>query len=234
MGQPCYRSPMASTPATTPTGTRAASPTVGATPATGDVDGRRLRRDRNRDAVVQALLALYREGNLDPSADEIATRSGVSARSVFRYFDDVEDLANAAITHQLMDVAHLLPLTCPPDRPLAERIAAVAQQRAALYEAIFPVAQVSRLRAPFNRAVAARLAQNRAEMRSQVASLFRAELAAMPEGGAARRLAAADTLASYETWSLWRTDQGLPAADAEATMVDALTCLFTAPARGAR
>ena len=148
MGRPCYRSPMASTPAATPTDTRAASPTVGATPATGDVDGRRLRRDRNRDAVVQALLALYREGNLDPSADEIATRSGVSARSVFRYFDDVEDLANAAITHQLMDVAHLLPLTCPPDRPLAERIAAVAQQRAALYEAIFPVALVSRLRAP--------------------------------------------------------------------------------------
>ena len=229
MGRPCYRSPMASTPAAAP-----ATPAAAAAPSPGDVDGRRLRRDRNRDAVVQALLALYREGNLDPSADEIATRSGVSARSVFRYFDDVEDLANAAITHQLMDVAHLLPLTCPPDRPLAERIAAVAQQRAALYEAIFPVALVSRLRAPFNRAVAARLAQNRAEMRAQVANLFRAELAALPDGAAARRLAAADTLASYETWSLWRTDQGLSAADAEATMVDALTCLFTAPARGAR
>lgn len=229
MGRPCYRSPMASTPAAAP-----ATPAAAAAPSPGDVDGRRLRRDRNRDAVVHALLALYREGNLDPSADEIATRSGVSARSVFRYFDDVEDLANAAITHQLMDVAHLLPLTCPPDRPLAERIAAVAQQRAALYEAIFPVALVSRLRAPFNRAVAARLAQNRAEMRAQVANLFRAELAALPDGAAARRLAAADTLASYETWSLWRTDQGLSAADAEATMADALTCLFTAPARGAR
>ena len=225
MGRPCYRSPMASTPAAAP-----ATPAAAAAPSPGDVDGRRLRRDRNRDAVVHALLALYREGNLDPSADEIATRSGVSARSVFRYFDDVEDLANAAITHQLMDVAHLLPLTCPPDRPLAERIAAVAQQRAALYEAIFPVALVSRLRAPFNRAVAARLAQNRAEMRAQVANLFRAELAALPDGAAARRLAAADTLASYETWSLWRTDQGLSAADAEATMVDALTCLFTATA----
>ena len=229
MGRPCYRSPMASTPAAAP-----ATPAAAAAPSPGDVDGRRLRRDRNRDAVVHALLALYREGNLDPSADEIATRSGVSARSVFRYFDDVEDLANAAITHQLMDVAHLLPLTCPPDRPLAERIAAVAQQRAALYEAIFPVALVSRLRAPFSRAVAARLAQNRAEMRAQVANLFRAELAALPDGAAARRLAAADTLASYETWSLWRTDQGLSAADAEATMADALTCLFTAPARGAR
>ena len=225
MGRPCYRSPMASTPAAAP-----ATPAAAAAPSPGDVDGRRLRRDRNRDAVVHALLALYREGNLDPSADAIATRSGVSARSVFRYFDDVEDLANAAITHQLMDVAHLLPLTCPPDRPLAERIAAVAQQRAALYEAIFPVALVSRLRAPFNRAVAARLAQNRAEMRAQVANLFRAELAALPDGAAARRLAAADTLASYETWSLWRTDQGLSAADAEATMVDALTCLFTATA----
>ncbi|HAP77906.1 MAG TPA: TetR/AcrR family transcriptional regulator, partial [Acidimicrobiaceae bacterium] len=49
---------------------------------------------------------LYRSGNFDPSIDEIATRSGVSARSVFRYFDDVDDLANAAIDQQLLDVAH--------------------------------------------------------------------------------------------------------------------------------
>ena len=37
-------------------------------------DGRRARRDRNRDAVVDALLELYHEGRLDPSSDEIATR----------------------------------------------------------------------------------------------------------------------------------------------------------------
>ena len=47
-------------------------------------DGRRLRRERNRDAVIEALLDLFGEGNLQPSTDEIAVRSGVSARSLFR------------------------------------------------------------------------------------------------------------------------------------------------------
>ena len=45
------------------------------------VDGRHLRRQRNRDAVVAALLELYGEGNLDPTTDEVAQRSGLSARS---------------------------------------------------------------------------------------------------------------------------------------------------------
>lgn len=43
-------------------------------------DGRHLRRDRNRDAVVDALLALYGEGNLDPSSAEIAERARLSPR----------------------------------------------------------------------------------------------------------------------------------------------------------
>jgi len=32
-------------------------------------DGRRLRRDRNREAVVQALLELHRSGDLNPSTE---------------------------------------------------------------------------------------------------------------------------------------------------------------------
>ena len=48
------------------------------------VDGRRVRRDRNRDAVVDALLTLYGEGNLEPGSAEIAERAGLSPRSLFR------------------------------------------------------------------------------------------------------------------------------------------------------
>ena len=52
-------------------------------------DGRRARRDRNRVAVVDSLLALYAEGDLNPSTDAIALRAGLSPRSLFRYFDDL-------------------------------------------------------------------------------------------------------------------------------------------------
>ena len=66
------------------------TPAAAAAPTTED--GRHARRDRNRLAVVDAMLELYVEGNLDPSSDEIAERAGLSPRSLFRYFEDLDDL----------------------------------------------------------------------------------------------------------------------------------------------
>ncbi|HQZ33105.1 MAG TPA: TetR family transcriptional regulator, partial [Ilumatobacteraceae bacterium] len=63
-------------------------------------DGRHARRDRNRLAVVDAMLLLYAAGNLEPSSDEIAERAGLSPRSLFRYFDDLDDLVRVAISRQ--------------------------------------------------------------------------------------------------------------------------------------
>ena len=59
-------------------------------------DGRRARRERNREAVLDALMELVKEGDDDPSVDDIAARAGVSYRSVYRYFDDRADLFDAA------------------------------------------------------------------------------------------------------------------------------------------
>ena len=75
------------------------------------VDGRRLRREQNREAVIDALVALFEEGSYTPSSNEIAERAGISPRSLFRYFDDVDDLNRTAVerhinTHRaLFDVA---------------------------------------------------------------------------------------------------------------------------------
>ena len=60
-------------------------------------DGRNLRRKRNRDAVISALIELIQGGDLQPTVAKIADRAEVSHRSVFRYFDDLNDLARTAI-----------------------------------------------------------------------------------------------------------------------------------------
>ena len=194
-------------------------------------DGRRLRRDRNRDAVVRALLGLYNEGNLNPSTEEIAARSGVSARSLFRYFEDTDDLSAAAIAQQQDDVRHLVAVDATPDQPLADRIAVLVRQRGELFEAIESVATVSRLRAPFQLVVADKLTEGRSFLRKQVATLFAPELAAMPEAVAAARLSAADVATSFEAWRLLRDDQRLTRQKAAAATTEALTALFTAPAQ---
>jgi TetR/AcrR family transcriptional regulator of autoinduction and epiphytic fitness len=75
-------------------------------------DGRTLRRNRNRDAVIESLISLIREGDLDPTVAKIADRAAVSHRSIFRYFDDLDDLARTAIETA---VSAALPLAAIPN-----------------------------------------------------------------------------------------------------------------------
>ena len=112
-------------------------------------DGRRQRRERNREAVVQAVLELVREGELAPGAEAVAARAGLSARSVFRYFDDLDDLCRAAIAHQVALVRPILDHELASGGSLAERVTAVVAQRVDLFEAMGPIGTFARLRAPF-------------------------------------------------------------------------------------
>lgn len=57
-------------------------------------DGRRMRSERGRAAVVESLMELMNEGN-HPTIAQIAERSGVSERTVFRYFPDREAIYTA-------------------------------------------------------------------------------------------------------------------------------------------
>lgn len=206
------------------------SPEPAATPQPSS-DGRRLRRDRNRDAVVTALLELYNEGNLDPSAEEIAIRSGVSARSVFRYFDDVDDLSRAAIDQQQHAVRHLLPIDASPDADLTVKARALARQRSELFEAIESVGTVSRLKAPFQLLVAERLTEGRQFLRDQLRHLFAPELAALRAAHgtstADRRLAAADIATSFESYRLLRDDHRLSRSATATAMTETLVALLS-------
>src|SRR5690606_6539096 len=101
----------------------APAPTAPAGPApTRQVDGRHRRRATNRDAAADALLGLYDSGSLGPSIAEGAEAAGLSPRSVFRYFDDAEDLVRAAIGHQQRRLAPLFSFDVAAGTPLPERI----------------------------------------------------------------------------------------------------------------
>ena len=195
-------------------------------PADAGIDGRTARRDRNRTAVVDALLELYRDGNLRPSSLEIAERAGLSPRSLFRYFEDVDDLTRAAIDVLERQAWPLLPVDAEPGDPLDGRIAALAAQRTRLFETVAPAAAVSRLQAPFQPLLAAELKRTRAFLRQQVRDLFADELAAMPAGRAASVLSASDVLCTFESYQLLRVDQGLSVAKTRAVLVEALTALL--------
>lgn len=110
------------------------------------VDGRTMRRNRNRTAVITALLDMVREGDLHPGAAEIAERAGVSHRSIFRYFDDLDDLVRTTIDQAFRDAA---PISSIPDLgvgALEERIAAMVDARLTLFAHVDGPMQLARMR----------------------------------------------------------------------------------------
>jgi TetR/AcrR family transcriptional regulator of autoinduction and epiphytic fitness len=190
-------------------------------------DGRTQRRERNRAAVVDALLELYREGDLEPSTDQIAARAGVSPRSLFRYFEDVGDLVEVAVAHQQERLAPLFAVEVDPGLPLDERLERFLATRFDLYDGMGHVARVARSLAGTQPRIDTELGRIRGHLRAQVASTFATELRARAAPARARALAAADVLASWESYDLLRRDQGLTRADATAVVAGGLRAVLT-------
>jgi AcrR family transcriptional regulator len=178
-------------------------------PVAAEVDGRRARRDRNRDAVVDALLDLYRSGDLNPSVTCVARRSGVSPRSVFRYFSDLDTMGRIAIERHSRAVKHLflLPRIGEGSRP--ERINHLVEHRLRVYAEVAPITRAARLRAPFEPSIAATLAERRATVRRQIDEHFAAELARVPDSERYAVASAADACTSFTTMELLRVDGGM-------------------------
>jgi len=190
-------------------------------------DGRSTRRDRNRVAVVDAYLDLINDGHPRPSVADVAARSGVSHRSVFRYFADREELTRTSIERQVGRVVSLLDTTVPPEASLDERIELVLRRRFDLFEAVAPIARLVRTLASEQELIRAELTNNRLLYRTQVQRMFTTELGRMDSERSARTLAILDVLCSFETYELLLDDQGLSRAEGMAALRSALSMLFS-------
>ncbi len=175
-------------------------------------DGRTQRSVKTKAAVVDALLELIEEGDLRPPAPRIAERAGVSLRSVFQHFRDLEALFAIAADRQLeriMEIARPI----PAEGPLDDRLTAFVSQRARIYEAITPVRRAA-LAQEFSspQAVINRerlLALGRGELKR----VFSKEIKAA--GSGARDLVEAlDAASSWQVWEALRSHQGLSKARA--------------------
>ena len=60
-------------------------------------DGRAARSHRTRLAIIDALLRLLASGDLRPTTERIAAAAGVSTRSIFLHFSDVDSLFTEAV-----------------------------------------------------------------------------------------------------------------------------------------
>ncbi len=189
-------------------------------------DGRHRRREANREAVVEALLGLYREGRLTPSTDEIAERAGISARSLFRYFDDADVMCRTAIARQQQHLGPLFDHGASPEQPLGERVDRFVAGRVRLLAEMGEVGRLARARSIEQPLLAVELDRIRAVLRQQPVDLFAAELDERSRSDRAATVAALDVATSWEAYDLLRGDQRLSSVAATRTMALAVRRLL--------
>jgi AcrR family transcriptional regulator len=175
--------------------------------AVDELDGRVARRQRNRDAVVDAIMVLVESGELEPHLARVAEVAGVSERSIFRHFESRDALIAAVIERQLERVQPLLG-DVVGDGPVDARVHAVVVERARLYEAITPMRRVALRVAERSEQVAAQLQRAQRWSRAEIERVFAAELDARASADRRDALAAASMVTSWEAWDVLRRQQG--------------------------
>lgn len=173
-----------------------------------EADGRRRRGQDNRARIVAAMMQLVHDGNVAPSAEQVAVRADVGLRTVFRHFQDMDSLyreIGAVVSSRVRDrMSGPLP---PGD--WRSRIAELMVRRTEAFEMIAPykrAADVFRHRSKY-------LGQDYAAMLVELRRVMLRELP--PEVQANRaRVEALDMLLSFETWSRLRREQELPVEQA--------------------
>ena len=141
---------------------------------------------------------------MPPPIDEVATRAGVSASTIFRYFDGLEDMQHQAFLRFRERFGHLLQISSIADSPLADRVIAFVDARSELYESAGAIMALGRLRALDHAPLAAAADEQRSALAAQVRICFAPEVDAMTPARRADLVALIDTLASPDSWDVMR------------------------------
>ncbi len=182
-------------------------------------DGRHLRSAATRSKIVDALLALVREGDVSPSAARVAETAGVGLRTVFRHFDEMDTLYREM--SQIIE-AQVMPIMLRPFAAVAwkDRVREMANRRIGIYETIMPYrisASIKRFQSAF---LMAGYHHQLTLERTSLHAVLPADIIAD-----AAVASAIEVTISFQCWRRLRHDQGLAIEDARAvihTLVDAM------------
>jgi len=195
--------------------------------ADGRIDGRTARRDRNRDEVVAAALELVDEGVIDPSIEQLTERSGLSARSIFRYFEGLDDLRRAVIRSHFERLQPLLDSVEGGDGSFETRLKKFIDARIKFNEAIAGPARTARMRSHFAPVIAEDIQQYRQILDSAVRRQFAPEFKTRSKAEAEDLIALIDTLVSFDSWELLTRDHGRSRTQVRRAWTLALESLLT-------
>lgn len=165
------------------------------------------------------------EGDLQPTAIRVAERAGVSLRTFWSHFNDLESLF-AAAGAKTQEVARDLYRPVPVDQPLMDRVDQFCRQRVRMLEAIAGASRAAQIRIPFSPALQSSRAQHNNRLRSEIEELFAIEIAAAGDDGE-EVVTALMVAATWPAWMGARDDLGLSVQQAAAVMFRSVTALLS-------
>lgn len=191
------------------------------------VDGRTARRDRNRDLVADACLALLSEGVAEPTHEMVARRSGVSLRSVFRYWDNTDDMFEAVFqrAYDRLNAEH--GVFEPSSGSFEERCSVFVDHRVARHIAAGNWGRVVRRREPLTvsrRGVLAKVQDNNVDV---IRVHFDTELARFAPTEREEVVAALFVASSFESMDLAQRQLGFTEEQIAASMTRVFRSLLT-------
>lgn len=188
-------------------------------------DGRLARSARTRRSIVDALRALHHEGDLRPTAPRVAERAGVSLRTVWQHFNDLEALLVAAGQRDYeIAIGYVTPIDV--SAPLPSRLRQLVQQRGRMYEELAPVWRAARLQEPFSPAIRRNRDRLLEAARDQLERVVGGELAAVAEESRRSMFAALQVATTWSTWESLRGELGFTVEEAEQAVLVLLSNLL--------
>ena len=163
------------------------------------IDGRRLRAERGRAAVIDAMFDLIIEGHLPPAVDQVAERSGVSTATIFRYFGSLDELQQETVARFVHRFEQLLVIDRLGEGSTTTRIRRFVDSRIRLFSEVGPVMHLAWIRSLDQPRIAAAVRDNRRRLLAATTQHFAAELGTASTRQA-RLAGAIDGLCSIESW----------------------------------
>jgi len=184
-------------------------------------DGRRLRSERSRQAMINAALILIEEGNFAPTAKQISARAGVGIRSFFRQFEDMDQFFAAVDEHTVGSFWESFLHEGDREGELTERLDSIVTTYGKAFEE-----HRSLLLATKSLRWSSRVLKENYERYQQISRANKERW--LPEISQLvldeRELA--DAYLSFEMWHRLRDIQGLSCSAAQAVILKALTRLL--------
>ncbi|GAB3990691.1 TetR/AcrR family transcriptional regulator [Nocardioides marmoraquaticus] len=194
--------------------------------ATVSRDGRNLRKQRNIDHVLDALESLTAEGLVDVSPEELSNRSGLSLRSLYRYFPNREELLIAAVRRQRRTWDHLYAVAPTEPRTLEHRIGAHVSRALERREKVSALAHVARFAAAGMPRLRTEMQKQQAELLSGVRAEFSPELSQLDEIRQRQVALAIQVMSQLESIDSLLGEVGLSEAEARVVLRSSITALL--------